>query len=253
MAPGKCEAALARRLRKWPIHGVTLTQRIGLAAAFPLIFAAVGCGAQAGGQTGEETDGGCVFAISALTLQQPSPLGFSAGEVLALAEGEQSASFSWLQSPGVAYGPESGVGQVSLRTTAIAPAKFARVDAQRSLAHCVDHVTIPVSIALVTAGGALDESFTADLIATTPDEGVVSALVRSSVLRGAFAFDPDTLSGRRFTRLEVNLRFRSAGSAGYLVAGIESGDQAGGSASFQPLPLACWGNIPALSSPACGD
>jgi hypothetical protein len=250
MAPEKCEAALARRVRAWPIHGVTLTQQIWLAAALPLSLSVLGC---AGGQTGEETHGGCVFATSPLSLQQPSPLGFSAGQVLALAEGEHLATFGWLPSPGLAYGPESGTGQVSVRTSAAGPAKFARVDAQRGRPECQDQLRIPVSVVLATAGGALDESFAVDLVATTADEAAVTELVPSAELKGAFAFTRGTLGDRRFTRLEVNLRFRPEAFAGYLLAGIEGGDSNGGSVSSQALPLACWGDIPALSSAACGD
>ncbi len=173
--------------------------------------------------------------------------------MLALAEGEQSAAFSWLQTPGLAYGPESGTGQVTARTSAAGPAKFARVDVPRSLPHCEDQLRIPVSVALATAGGALDESFTVDLIATTADEAAVREIVPSAELKGAFAFVPGALGERRFARLEVNLLFRSEGFAGYLLAGIEGGDQAGGTVSFQALPLACWGDVRSLSSAACGD
>ena len=254
MAPEKCEAALARRRWAWPILSVIFSHRIRLAAALPVALSALGgCGGQAGGQTGEETDDGCVFTTSSLSLQERSPLGFSAGQVLALAEGQQSASFGWLQTPGFAYGPESGAGQVTTRTSAAGAASFARADVQRSQPNCHDQVRVPVSVALATAGGALDESFAVELISETADEAAVTELVPSAELKGTFAFVPGTLGGRRFARLEINLRFRPDGSAGYLLAGIESGDPAGGSVSYQALPLACWGNIPSISSRACGD
>jgi len=224
-----------------------------LATALPMALSALGgCGAQVGGQTGEETDDGCVFAASQLSLQEPSPLGFSAGQALALAEGQRSAAFGWLQTPGIVYGPESGAGQIMVRTSAVGPAKFARVDPSRSLPHCKDHVLIPVNVVLATAGGALEESFTVNLTAVTADEAAVTELVPSAELNGAFAFAPGALGGRRFGRLEINLRFRAEDSAGYLLAGIEGGDEASGTASFQALPLACWGDIPALF-PACSD
>jgi hypothetical protein len=225
-----------------------------LAPGLPVaLFVLTGCGAQAGGQTGEETDGRCVYAMSPLRLEEPSPLGFSAGELLALAGGEQSAAFGWLQTEGLRYGPESGVGEVVVRTSTAGAARFARVDSQTSFLACQDHVRIPVRVALATASAALDESFEADLTATTVDEATVTALVPSSELKGAFAFDPATLQGRHFTRLEVNLRFTQEGFAGYLLAGIESSEPAAGSVGFQPLPLACWGDIPSLHSAACGD
>jgi hypothetical protein len=253
MAPEKCEAALAEAQRPWPIEGVMFPHRMWLAAA-PVVLSAVGgCGAQAGGQTGEETESKCVFAMAPLSMHEPSPLGFSAGEVLALAEGAQSATFTWLQTPGFSYGPENGSGQATVRTFAVGEASFARVEVQRSAPNCQDHVRIPVSVVLETAGGALHESFPVNLIATTGDEAAITALVPSAQLKGEFAFVPSTLEGRRFARLEVNLRFSPEGTAGYLLAGIEGADQTSASVSFQALPLACWGDIPFLSSAACGD
>ena len=194
-----------------------------------------------------------MFTTSPLSLQEPSPLGFSACQVLAFVEGEQSAAFNWLQTEGFSYGPESGSGEVSTRTSAAGPARFARVDEHRSLPDCSDQVRIPVRVELATAGGALEETLTVDLIAAAADEAAITELVPSAELKGAFAFVPGTLGARRFVRLEVNLRFRPAGFAGYLIAGIGSGDPESGSVSFQPAPLACWGDIPSLSSPACRD
>jgi hypothetical protein len=223
-----------------------------LAAARLLLLSVLGgCGAQAGGgQTGEESGDGCVLSTSLLSRDERSPLGFSAGQVLAFAEGEHSAGFNWLQAPGFSYGPESGAGNVTVQTSAVGPAKLARIDTARSQAHCEDHLRIPVSVGLASAGGALDEEFTVDLIAATADAASVKQIVPSTALTGAFAFEPGTLGERRFSRLEVNLHFGPAAFAGYLFAGIESRDDASGSASFQPLPLACWSEIPSLS-PAC--
>lgn len=236
---------------------MSLTHRIWLRAALVAAPAALGgcAGAQAGGQTGEETDDGCVFSLSELARQERSPLGFSAEQVLEFAEGEQQATFSWLSASDFRYGPESGEGQVTLRTTAAGSAQFARVAATHSAAHCDDHLSVPVHVALTTAGGALDESFTAKLLATTSDQATLAKAVPASELGGLLAFDPETLGGKRFVRLEIDLRLRPEGSAGAVLAGIESGDPnasaAGAATGFQSVPLACWGT-PSLTL-ACPD
>ncbi|HYQ27081.1 MAG TPA: hypothetical protein VER04_07675 [Polyangiaceae bacterium] len=229
---------------------MSLTHRIALGAAFLALPTLTGCGGgvQAGGQTGEESSDGCVFVLTPLSAQELSPLGFSAEQVLALAKGEKLATFDWLETPGVTYGPESGAGQVTVDVSASGPAQFARFQESKRGAQCHDHVEIPVNVALSTAGGALDESFTTTLVATSADEAAVTQVVPAAELRGTFAFSPDTLGARRFLRLEVNLRFGAEAFAGYLFGSLESGDAASGVTSFQPVPLACWGEIPSLAS-----
>lgn len=233
---------------------MSLTHRTWLARALALTTTALsGCGGiQAGGQTGEESSGHCVYATSPLSAQERSPFGFSAAQVLQLAEGAQQAAFDWQQSPGIGYGPERGRGKLTLNVAASGSAKLARVVNSKGSAHCEDHVRIPVSVSLTTEGGAFDESFGSSLEATRADEVVLTEVVPSAELRGAFAFSEETLKARRFLRLEVNLRFRAEGFAGYLFGGLEAGDQASGTTSFQAAPLACWGEL-GESYPRCAD
>lgn len=193
----------------------------------------------------------CVFSTTPLSLQERSRLGFSAEQVLALASGEHHADAKWQQTEGVIYGPETGRSQVALRVAATGPARLARVEAAKSISPvCRDNVRIPIDVALATDGGAFDESFPATLVATSSAEASVSQSLDHGELRGSFAFSPETLGARRFLRLDVDLRFSSESTAGYLLGGIEGGD--GSSASFQPVPLACWGEIPSLARP-CSD
>lgn len=248
-----CEAALARSWPTWPIPGVSLTPRIALRAALPLLLGSLGgCGrAEAGGQTGEESGAGCVFTTSPLSERETSPLGFSAEQVLTLVGAERSASFEWLERAGIEYGPESGAGNVTVRVTPTASARFARNNPAESTADCEDHVRIPVAVTLTTGGGTFDESFEAVLLASSADEASVTQTVPSTALRGTFAFEPGALGARRFLRLEVNLRFHQEAFAGYLFAGVEGGDEASGTVSFQAVPLACWDEIP--SFPSCTE
>lgn len=253
MAPEMCEPTLARGRSPWPIPFVTFTARIDVRAALPALLLTLGAcgGAQAGGQTGEESDGGCVFSLSPLSDEERSPLGFSPAQVMALADGELKAGIDWSRTSGLVYGPETGMSEVTVRAARRGPAGFARIHRAQSFPYCEDHVRVPVTLSLATAGGALDESFPTNLVATTPAEAAVTALVPSEALRGAFAFEPGTLGGSTFIRLEVNLRLRSAGFAGRLYAGLENRDDASGTASFRPVPLVCWGDLPSL--PGCSE
>ncbi len=245
-----CEAALAWEQRTWPIAGVSFTPRIAASLTLPALLGCLAaCGAQAGGQTGEESGDGCVFITSPLAERERSPLGFSSEQVLAMVDAERSASFEWSRGSGLEYGPESGAAEVTVRIARTGAAHFARVDPDESAPHCRDHVRIPVTVDLATGGGAFDESLQATLLAESGDEASVTHVVPSAALRGAFAFAPGALGTRRFQRLEVNLRFRAEAFAGQLFAGVESGDEGGGSVSFQPVPLACWGESPSL--PPC--
>lgn len=190
--------------------------------------------------------------MSELESDEASPLGFSAAEVRAFAEGERRASFHWRESSGISYGPESGDGQATVQLSVSGPARFARVDDARSQQHCEDHVRLPVTVALSTAGGALDESFPANLIATSADEALLDAIVPAPELGGAFAFTAASLGERRFVRLEINLSWEPEAFAGYLFGGIEEGHPASGSTSFHPVPLACWGD-PSAFGLVCAD
>jgi hypothetical protein len=253
MAFGMCEATLARDAGSWPIPFVSLTARIQVLAALPALVLAVGAcgGAQAGGQTGEESSGGCVFTLTALSDEERSPLGFSPAQVMALADGELRAGFEWSQASGLAYGPETGMSEVTVRVAQRDAAGLARIDRAESSPYCEDHVRVPVTVSLATAGGALDESLQTDLTATSPDEASVTTTVKSGELRGSFAFAPGALGSSRFIRLEVDLRLRSAEFGGRLLAGVESGDDGSGTASFRPAPLACWGDVSSL--PSCSE
>jgi hypothetical protein len=250
MADEKCEAALARGGAAWPIAGVSLTRRTRLRALLSIVVPVLGgcAGVNAGGQTGEESGDGCLFEGTALSWQEQSPLGFSAEQLLALAEGEHAESFVWREPAGFTYGPESGAGLLTLSASRAGSARFARIDKARSQARCEDHVRIPLTVGLATAGGALDEAFDATLVATSVDEASVSQVLPSASLGGALTFTPESLAGRRFVQLMVDLRFRTGGFAGALQAGLEGDDQQRGTASFQGLPLACWGDTTSLAT-----
>jgi len=217
-----------------------------------LAAALIGCGgAQAGGQTGEETEGGCRLAVTPLALDEVSPLGFSASDVLEFSEGERQAELRWLASD-LDYGPEHGDSGITARVTLRGKAQFVKVVEDKNL-RCVDAVRVPITLELTTSGGALSERMDTRLVANSSTEAKVSALREPSELQGEFAFDPASLGQLRFIRLELDVHWGSGVFSGLIHGGVESvtnGD-GDGVASLRPVPLACWGPAQGANRAVC--
>jgi hypothetical protein len=253
MAAGKCEAALDWELSAWPIQKAMNDLRCSLRVlgAWALASALMGCGAQAGGQTGEEGGKGCRFALTPLSFEETSPLGFSAADVLAFSEGEQRAPLRWLASD-VPYGPEQGPSEITARVAPQGKAEFAEPAPQQGELLCTEAVRIPVTLELSTAGGALSERVETRLEAASARQAQIVALLDSNEIRGDFAFDSVTLGERRFVRLEIALYFESGTFSGFMQGGIQDGSTGdGGVTSFRSVPLACWGDEQGPNQTAC--
>lgn len=188
-----------------------------------------------GGQTGEESGGKCRAQLSALRLDEQSPLGFAANDTLALTQGEHSAAFEWLPAMAYPYGPESGPSSVRVTVTSSGAPRFARIAAEDVTTYCRDHLELPVVVTLSTSGGAFAERFSATLTASEREQATLSQSLPAEAVSGGFALQND----EPFERIEVSLAFADAAFSGSLQVLIErtSGDTV--SATLQPL--ACWG------------
>jgi hypothetical protein len=215
---------------------------------------ALGC-TNSGGQTGEETNEPCVESRSALELDAETPLGGSAGGVLARLGSSIHAPLEWLSVEGVEYGPEKGTSSLSLQFEREAAAFW--VDSEPRSADvvelgqlCQDRVEIERFARLSTSEGALDEQFLATLSATQEHDVWLIQI-----------FDPEKLNGRltltpalgKWTRLTLQFHFRNGEVSGQFAAGIErtSGSDPDGSSSFENASLACFGTGADGSSSGC--
>jgi hypothetical protein len=138
-------------------------------------------------------------------LDQPSALGFSALELLARVAGESSSPLGWLPPESsadytLAYGPESG--RSSLRVQVL-PAEgevlyrheLRADDAPDDLECGEDVLLVPVTVSLQSGAGALDETFAAQLEASTVDRAQLThRFARNS---GAFNTDLRSLDPQR--------------------------------------------------------
>jgi hypothetical protein len=223
-----------------------------VSAAFPLI----GC---TGGQTGEETDQECVETKTALDLDQTSPLGFSAQELLAVTGSAVTAAGAWRMIPNLPYGPETGESSLTLTFGSMPSAQFVKSEIGpgqgAALEACTDRLEVLLDVSASTGGGALDEHFQAVLTASNKGDLGMSKLFDPKQLSGQFAFEPQALGAKRFTRLILSGHWFAGSFTGRLSAGIEDGAQAGpnSSVSFTDAPLACFSNSEAGAPNDCAQ
>jgi hypothetical protein len=249
MAPGKCGTALDQQRPAWPIQGVTTSTTAApfphhpLAAICALLAAACG-GMQAGGQTGEESEGRCAFQLHPLELDETTALGFTARETLTLALGTREVELDWLAAPDTPYGPENGQARLQVSLVQAGAPKFATLSNGISTGQCGDHVRIPIELSLATDGGALDEHVVVPLRAYARDSASFWLTRDPADLSGSFAFSPGALGEQTFERLEIAGHFDAADFSGLVQAGIEQifGTSDDGAVSLRVLPLACWGD-----------
>jgi hypothetical protein len=160
-----------------------------------------GCGeAQTGGQTGGQVDSACSEKTHSVTLDQPSPLGFSVEQVLGVAEGARLAPLVWLPSQpdaglaeSITVTPQAGLSRIELAIEYAGGALqwVERVRqgeagdaADQESETCSDSLLIEVQVAADTENGAFSDVFTGRLEASRPDR---------STLR--IDFDPEDLLG----------------------------------------------------------
>lgn len=164
--------------------------------------------------------------MTPLGLNEESPLGFSAADILAFSEGTHEEKIRWNpQLPGVAISPESGEQEITLTVTASGEPRFVQPKPPKNNgaedllidieSGCASWVEIDVDVTVETSGGALDETFEGVLRAQSP--------LTSSIFYGP---DPDELGGdfavavsgdfEGFTlaQLGLNIRFSPYGAGG---------------------------------------
>lgn len=192
-----------------------------------------------GGQTGEDDYAPCSTTATTLSADAVSPLGFSANDVLEYAAGQHDSTLSWhaLDSSSSpcsgqtsiatvgSYSPGAGQSAVSL-TLAYADGNI--LFTHQSLlplasgnpyANCYDSLNIDVVATLTTSDGALDESFTTTLQASSARVADWSASLDLSKLNGSFRALP--APPRIAETLDLQGRVASWGTLGYLSGSFE--------------------------------
>jgi hypothetical protein len=215
-------------------------------ALLPLVAAAC-TSVQAGSQTGHDGDetgsGACEETVTVLgSLEEATALGFTAGEVLAQAEGTFESPIVW-SAPGeiVAVGPEQGEGRLTL-TVAHAGGEIRHVaSTPRDVGGgaendggmeggpalggdvCKSRVEIDVQLTMVTSGGALNDTVPAIVASSDPRHVTLSAELDPDALAGSLEVTP-AMEGFTLTKLTVSGGMAAGTSYGSIAAQVELDD-----------------------------
>lgn len=126
-------------------------------------------------------DGGCVWTSSAVALDEATEVGLSANELLALADGEHSALFTYATGDSTPLGlTVTGLGAAELLT---GEAPESNTDVYWD---CPTTLSVDVRVDFVTEDGAFAEQWDTALTTTVESQGVAAFGVD---------LDPDGLSG----------------------------------------------------------
>lgn len=216
----------------------------------------LGCGT--GGQTGEETQEPCDESSTIIATDAASPLGFSPRDMLDLIGDVSTATLRWQQTPDLIYGPENGETSLTFTLRRAIEARFieskSRTGQELAMPICQNRIEVTVDASVSTAGGALDESFEAGLVAATRDEAWLSHSFPPAALKGRFFIDSASLGSRKYTGLTLEPHWSAQGFGGLLAVGVEQTSSAGGdgSVSFTSMPIACFGKASNLGAACSG-
>lgn len=205
---------------------------------------AVGCtGTSTGNPWEDPTENGaaggmCDEVKTALpSLDAPSALGFSAGDVLALTQDSEEVSLEWVPNDLVTFGPESGTGMLTVRVQPREGGKPRYVDrmpkAQRGggdeiglgsaapADSCPDGVELDVTVEIASRGRALDERFDAVLRATNANVARVYQQRKAAELGGNLEAVLKNDPSAKLETAVFDLKFSKLGPTGSLGLAFE--------------------------------
>jgi len=223
------------------------------------LFALTGCmiGGQTGGEIdekpsvpGEDASSGPCEVVRSPVPREDRSLGFSADDVLAIAEGAFETEIAWApESPLVTFGPETGTQPFTLELSFTGDVQRVRWvpkmqgagTADASAAQCPpEALELSVSVRMTSGGGALDETFSASIAATGAELVTLRHTLPLASLNGSFAVTPRSPETQPRT-LVVTARFSEYGVVGELKGEVDIGAAGGttagrGSVDFGSFP-----------------
>jgi hypothetical protein len=150
--------------------------------------------------TNTEGGGSCDEAARPLELDEITPLGVSAAELLSWVGGTHTETLAW-QDSAASFGPEHGRSEITIEVESLGARFIDRSPKQSSggagtLAipeialiggdPCADSVALDVRLHLSTAGGALDETVETTLQARARDYATGQLTLPTDLLTGSF-------------------------------------------------------------------
>jgi hypothetical protein len=196
------------------------------------------------------------------SLDAESPLGFSAADILELAQDHGEVTLEWLQRGSVlTYGPESGTGTLTIDLDArdTAPRYVDRSPKSSSSnggpepaigfgeleTSCPDTVELDVTLHVKSGGGALDETFDATLSAKTQNIARIYVQRKAAELAGSFDVQLSNDPTAVFESVQFDMTFSALGPSGTLEVGLTqkssgSSNSSATSSATNPGPVARW-------------
>jgi hypothetical protein len=162
--------------------------------------------------------------LSAISdIDQVSPLGFPASDVIAFAARDYTTSLLWASPDEVAFGPESGRRALEIQVSYHGgPIVFVhsrpRSDGLDVLRSCPDRMRIAVTVRLRTENGALDETFDASLETASNHLAKLTQPLDLEALSGTFEITPPE---GRVVQLGLAATFSPLGTTGQLTSFVE--------------------------------
>ena len=170
----------------------------------------------------------CQEVVTVLSgVDATSEIGFTAADVLGVAEGSHTAPIFWHQGD-VQFGPETGEGELGVEVSyAGGEIRYVHATAPDAAEMgCVDRLEIDAGVKLHTAGGALNESFASTLRASQPDVAMIRHELAFDEIAGALEVTAVEPANGEAAPISVELGVSTFGLFGSFDGGVEvhSGD-----------------------------
>ncbi len=197
--------------------------------------------------------GGCEEQVTVLAgVDAMSALGFSAADVLSVAEGQHEGPMLWgagiADGPvQVAFGPEAGAGKLTVavayqggevRHITSTPKQGDYEGDGGALALCNDRLEVDVAVTVDSEGGAFAESFDAPLRATTRGIGKIAHELALADIQGSFAVTKLEPANAKVAPIALDIGISGAGLFGGASSFVEVSE--GDTASAGALTIARW-------------
>lgn len=208
-------------------------------------------------------DQGCLEEVTVLAgIDAATALGFSAADVLAVAEGQHMSPMTWSNGlhdgpATVEFGPESGDAQLAV-TIAYAGGEVRHIKSTPDtggdggndggyFATCNDRIEIDVEVAVDSSGGAFAETFVAPLRATTRGIATLRHTIEVADVEGSFALTTVDPADAEVGPIDLDLGISPSGLFGGANTTVQVAFAGGVGATF--MNIARW---PSAASP-CED
>ncbi|WP_437680889.1 hypothetical protein [Sorangium sp. So ce131] len=159
-----------------------------IAAAMCAALAGCDDGAAAGGQIGGVSQGeeGCDYEKKDIALDEASPLGISANDVLATVAGERSAELEWAKGGSTTATFSVGAPLAARFVRSTEPEMGGPGITELPVEQCPDHLEIDVPLGFLTGDGAFAELLPATLTASQADLATIHHRLDLDALEGTY-------------------------------------------------------------------